>query len=124
MKALDIIEAISAKEIMVCNEHLLNRDYIYGFATDLMSDALALIQDNFDTTVLITGLCNDQVLRTAEMLDIEFIIFVRDKHLAEDSLPIVEEMGFNVFTTKYTMYETCGILYQKGLRGIHVDALT
>lgn len=119
MIAEEIVKTISAEPIAIWNHHLLSKDYNAAFATDLMSDALAMIQDNFDTTVLVTGLCNDQVLRTAEMLDIEFIIFVRGKVLSKDSLSIAEEMGFNLFTTKLTMYEACGKLYEKGLRGIN-----
>ena len=92
MKALDIIELVKAEPLALCNERRLNHDYSLAFATDLMSDALAMIQDNFDHTVLITGLCNDQVLRTAEMLDIEFVIFVRGKRLPESSLEIAEDM--------------------------------
>ena len=119
MIAKDIITAVDATPIAIWNEHLLNKDYTAAFASDLMSDALAMIQTVPESTILITGLCNAQVLRTAEMLDIELILFVRDKHLSQESLDIAKEMGFNIFTTKYTMYETCGILYSKGLSSIH-----
>ena len=52
------------------------------------------------------------------MLDLELIVFVRGKRLNDDTLQIAREMGFNIFTTKHTMYETCGLLYAKGLKGI------
>ena len=84
-----------------------------------MSDALALIQNSPDSTVLITGLCNAQVLRTAEMLDVEMIVFVRNKRLSKEDLEIAKEMGFNIFTTKHTMFKACGILYEKGLNSIY-----
>ncbi len=118
MIAKDIVQAIQAEPLSVWNSNLLNKDYSMAFASDLMSDALAMIQNYPESTILITGLCNSQVLRTAEMLDIEMIIFVRGKKLPEESLEIASEMGFNIFTTKYTMYETCGILFGKGLGGI------
>jgi hypothetical protein len=118
MQAGEIAENLNAKPIAIWNQHLLSKDYSAAFATDLMSDALAMIQESPETTVLITGLCNAQVLRTAEMLDIDLIIFVRNKQLTGESLQIAKEMGFNIFSTKYTLYETCGILYGKGLRAI------
>ena len=119
MLAKDIVEAINATPLAIWNEHLLNKDYSSAFASDLMSDALALIQNSPDSVVLITGLCNAQVLRTAEMLDIEMIIFVRNKFLSEDDLEIAKEMGFNLFSTPHTMFKTCGLLYEKGLRSIY-----
>lgn len=121
MKASDIVSCLNAEPISIWNSHLLEKDYSVAFASDLMSDALAMIQSAEDSTVLITGLCNSQVLRTAEMLDIEFIIFVRGKHLQEDDLEMAKEMGFNIFTTTHTMYDACGLLYAAGLRGIYGD---
>lgn len=119
MIAKDIVKAIDASPLAIWNEHLLNKDYKSAFASDLMSDALALIQNSPDSTVLITGLCNAQVLRTAEMLDVEMIIFIRNKRLSKEDLEIAKEMGFNIFTTKHTMFKACGILYEKGLNSIY-----
>ena len=119
MLARDIAAALHAEPLHIWNEHLLNKDYKAAFATDLMSDALAMIQTSPEDTVLITGLCNSQVLRTAEMLDIELIIFVRGKTLGEEAMEIAREMGFNIYRTEYTMYPACGILYSLGLRGIN-----
>lgn len=118
MIAADITSAVDAEPLVIQDETLLQKDYSCAFASDLMSDALALIQDAFEETVLITGLCNSQVLRTAEMLDLQMIIFVRGKKLAGADLEMAQEMGLNLFTTKHTMYETCGILYAKGLSAI------
>ncbi|MBQ9048659.1 MAG: hypothetical protein IJ120_12255 [Solobacterium sp.] len=119
MKAEDIVRVVKAEPIQIWNQHLMSKDYTCAFASDLMSDALAMIQDSPESTVLITGLCNSQVLRTAEMLDIEMIIFVRGKVLGDEALRVADEMGFNIFTTKLTMYEACGQLYEAGLRGIN-----
>lgn len=118
MKASEIVETLHAEPLAIWNQHLLSKEYTAVFATDLMSDALAMIQDSPETTVLVTGLCNAQVLRTAEMLDIDLIIFVRGKKLSGESLQIAKEMEFNIFSTECTMYETCGLLYQKGMRAI------
>ncbi|HAE17554.1 MAG: hypothetical protein IKF00_13835 [Solobacterium sp.] len=118
MLCSDIIRAVHAEPLVVSNEERLTKDYKAAFASDLMSDALALIQDEFEHTILITGLCNAQVLRTAEMLDLETVLFVRGKKLAGADLMMAQSMDINLFTTTYTMYETCGILYGQGLGSI------
>ena len=119
MQVKEIVSLLQAEPLLVCNDSLMDYEFDYAFATDLMSDALAMIQTSPEDTVLITGLCNSQVLRTAEMLDIELIIFVRGKMLGEEAMEIAREMGFNIYRTDYTMYTACGILYSLGLRGIN-----
>ena len=119
MKVEDIVSCLQAEALEVCDEDILKKDYCYAFATDLMSDALAMIQDSPESTVLITGLANAQTLRTAEMLDIDLIVLVRGKVLSEEILEIARENGVNIFTTKHTMYSACGCLYSNGLRGIN-----
>lgn len=118
MIANEIIEAIGAKPLMVSKKELLEKDYKSAFASDLMSDVLAMVQEEAESTVLITGLCNAQAIRTAEMLDIQTIIFVRGKAIGDDVLDLAEDSGLNIFSTYHTMYETCGILFTKGLKGI------
>lgn len=85
------------------------------FSTDLMSDALALVDGGEDTMIL-TGLCNMQTLRTAEMLDINTILFVRNKFPDEEMIEYAKKMQFNMYSTAYTMYETCGLLFRAGLK--------
>ena len=82
--------------------------------SDLMSDVLAFVKDK---TVLITGLINTHVIRTAEMLDITCIVFSRGKQPNEEMLEMAEEAGIAVLVTKYTLYDSCGRLYQAGLLG-------
>ncbi len=116
MLANDIVQKLNATALGVWNKNLMNKDYNYVFATDLMSDALAMINNSCDKTVLLTGLCNAQSLRTAEMLDLELIIYVRGKTLDESVLHLAMEMGFNIFKTDYSMFEACGILYEAGIQ--------
>lgn len=118
MRADEIIEAIHAVMLYSADAGWGEKEYSAAFATDLMSDALAMIQQSPETTVLISGLCNAQVLRTAEMLDVNLVIIVRGKHLSDRDLAIADEMNLSLFATDLTMYETCGILYEKGLHGI------
>lgn len=111
----DIINKINAKIILLNEESCLNKEYKFIFASDLMSDALAMINNNFEKTIVLTGLCNPQALRTAEMLDIKNIIFVRGKIPDENTVKLAEEMKINLFSTENIMYKTCGLLYTGGL---------
>jgi len=82
--------------------------------SDMMSDVLAFIKKD---ALLLTGLNNLQVIRTAEMLDIVCLVFVRGKRPQEEMLQKAEELGITVLTTEHTMFDACGILYHAGLRG-------
>lgn len=121
MLASEIVEALQAEVLNVGSEESMQKDYKYVFASDLMSDALALISNNENDTILLTGLCNKQSLRTAEMLDLGLIIYVRGKMIDIDDLNLAKEMNFNIFTTHYTLFEACGILYQNGLEAIKLE---
>ncbi len=82
--------------------------------SDLMSDVLAFVKDK---TVLITGLINPHVLRTAEMLDITCVVFSRGKLPSEEMLEMAEEIGITVIASPLTTYTACGELYIHGLPG-------
>lgn len=82
--------------------------------TDMMSEALAF---NDHEAVLFTGLCNPQAIRTAEMLDVRCLIFVRGKHPTAEMLEMAEENGLVVFATPYSMFTACGMVYEAGGRG-------
>ena len=87
-------------------------------AADLMSDVLAFAVPG---SVLLTGLCNPQVVRTAEMADIAALIFVRGKRPPPETVALAVEKGIPIVTTPFTMFEACGRLYQAGLRGRHAS---
>ena len=112
MKIQEIIEIVKA-EALIINQEV---DIKSAFASDLMSDALRMIQDEPEHMLLITGLCNAQSMRTADMLDIKTILFVRGKQLQEEDLELAKSLGMNILTTEMTMYEASGQLYMKGLR--------
>ena len=92
----------------------LDREIHSACGSDMMSDVLAYVKDQ---AVLMTGLVNAQVIRTAEMMDMHCIVFVRSKKPSPDMLELAEESGMVVLTTPKRMYEACGILYSNGLRG-------
>ena len=79
-----------------------------------MSDVLAFVKEQ---AVLLTGLTNLQVVRTAEMMDMKCIVFVRGKKPTEDVIELADESGIVVLATDERMYVACGKLYENGLRG-------
>ncbi|MGI5898927.1 MAG: DRTGG domain-containing protein [Christensenellales bacterium] len=83
-----------------------------AFASDLMSDVLAYVKEN---TVLLTGLINKQSIRTAEMLDLPCIVFVRGKRPDSDSIALAQELDLPLLCTCFTMYEACGRLFAAGM---------
>lgn len=95
-------------------EELLELDAKFVFSSDMMSDVLAYGEE---CSVLITGLCNPQVVRTAEMLDIACIVFVRGKMPDANMIALAKGKGMTILATKHFMFTTCGILYEHGLRG-------
>ena len=115
MKLSQIIETVNGKVLVGCEDDM---DVIYGFGSDLMSDALARIHDNCEETILITGLCNAQSIRTADMLDIHTILIVRGKEYNEDDLELAQDCDINIITTDYTMFDTCGLLHAKCLLSV------
>ncbi|MBR0138835.1 MAG: hypothetical protein IJM17_00955 [Firmicutes bacterium] len=119
MKLKDIVCCLDAEELVLPCEEALEKDLEFAFATDLMSDALAMISVSPESTLLISGLANAQTIRTAEMLDIDTIVFVRGKQLSDEILEMGRESGMSLFSTKHTMYQACGRLYAKGLKGIN-----
>ena len=78
------------------------------------SDMLAFSKDH---SILLTGLCNPQVIRTAEMLDIVCIIFVRGKKPDDTILDMARERDLVVLETGHRMFSSCGMLYEAGLHG-------
>ena len=113
MKISEILEIVHGDKLTPCNDDF---EIQYAFASDLMSDALAMIHDHCESTILVTGLCNAQSIRTADMLDIRTILIVRGKKYNEQEIELAKSCGIDVITTSYTMFETCGLLYKKGLK--------
>ena len=112
----DIIDMLDARVIYIADENIYEKNYDKGFATDLMSDALALLKDESDEILFITGLANVQSLRTAEVLDIDTILFVRGKPLDMYIIETAKDLHINIFQTNQTMFEVCGQLYRQGMR--------
>jgi len=116
MKISKINELLNTGPIVCCDD--MELEIKYGFASDLMSDVLALANHN---VVLITGLINIQTIRTAEMMDIKWIVFVRGKIPDETVMELAKQNRINVLCTKETMFRTCGILFGNGLQGAEIS---
>ena len=112
MKISTIKELLGAQ--VVCGEGELNREVYSACGSDMMSDVLAYVKDQ---AVLLTGLINSQVIRTAEMMDMVCIVFVRDKKPTGEMVKLAEENGLVLLATDKRLYEACGILYSNGLVG-------
>jgi predicted transcriptional regulator len=110
MKLVDIIQMVNG---CVVNESVdLDWDILGGCGADLMSDVLASIKPN---AVLLTGLCNPQVVRTAQMADIRAIILVRGKEPLSETIALATEENIPLISSPYGMFELCGRLYEAGL---------
>lgn len=112
MTIRDIIPILDAK--VLCGEDQLDQEVRTACGSDLMSDVLAFVKDK---AMLITGLTNIHVMRTAEMLDIHCVIFARGKIPPQEVLDEARELGIVVLATEHTNYTTCGLMYQAGIRG-------
>ena len=112
MTVRDIQEILGAR--VVSGEEWLDKEVHTACGSDMMSDVLAFVKDQ---AVLMTGLCNAQVIRTAEMMDMLCIVFVRSKKPSQDMVDLAAESGMVILTTPKRMYEACGILYSNGLKG-------
>lgn len=112
MKLSEVL-AILKGEILT-GEHLAQQEIDSACGSDLMSDVLAFVKHR---GLLLTGLINPQVIRTAEMMDIKAIAFVRGKRPGEDAIELAKNRGIMLMTTKYPLYIACGRLYGGGLTG-------
>ncbi|MEY8353349.1 DRTGG domain-containing protein [Lachnospiraceae bacterium 54-53] len=112
---------MTAKEVslildaqVLAGKNHLDEEVRSACGSDMMSDVLAFSKDH---SVLLTGLCNPQVIRTAEMLDIVCIVFVRGKKPDHAMLFMAEERNLIILSTEHRMFTACGMLYQAGLHG-------
>ena len=112
MTVKDVKDTLKAR--VLTGEELMDQEVRSACGSDMMSDVLAFSKDH---SVLLTGLCNPQVIRTAEMLDIVCLIFVRGKKPDEALIEMASERGLVILVTGHRMFSACGMLYEAGLRG-------
>jgi len=111
MKLSKIIEILEAELLSGDNTDM---EIVSACGSDLMSDVMAYVKEN---VLLLTGLVSPQVIRTAEMMDIKAVVFVRGKTPGENILELATEKNIAVMTTRNPMFIACGKLYEAGLTG-------
>jgi len=116
MKIITVKELLNAE--VCCGEENLGKHVYSACGSDMMSDVLAYVKDQ---AVLLTGLVNSQVIRTAEMMDMVCIVFVRSKKPTQEMIDLAEKAGIVLLSTETRMYDACGLLYANGLIGRKVE---
>ena len=111
MTIADVQKILKAE--LVCGD-TLSTEVHNACGSDMMSDVLAFVKDQ---SVLLTGLVNTQVVRTAEMMDMSCIVFVRGKEPTAEMISLAKEFGIVLLKTPLRMFTACGLLYQNGLNG-------
>ncbi|MBO5395452.1 MAG: hypothetical protein J6A97_01070 [Clostridia bacterium] len=115
MKISTLKELLEAD--VLCGEEFLESDVHSACGSDMMSDVLAFVKDQ---AVLLTGLVNLQVIRTAEMMDMLCIVFVRSKRPTPEMVEAARESGIALLATSKRMYDACGTLFSNGLTGTKI----
>ena len=108
----DIRELLGAE--VLCGSERLDMEVHSACGSDMMSDVLAYVKNQ---AVLITGLLNQQAIRTAAMMDMVCVVFVRGKVPDESIIAWAKENSIAVMTTTHRMFTACGLLYEAGLNG-------
>lgn len=125
LQALDSKDGFTLQQVcdlldgkIVCGEEWADQTVASACGCDLMSDVLAFTRPG---SVLLTGLTNSQVVRTAEMLDLKAVVFVRSKRPDENTIAMARSMQLVLICSPYPLYESCGRLYAAGLPGCQVS---
>jgi hypothetical protein len=113
LKLRDVLATINGRAIS--SRINLELEVHRGASADLMSDVLRFGGEDM---LLVTGLTNPQVIRTAEMVGIPALLFVRSKLPPPETVALAQEAGIALLTTQFTMYESSGLLFRNGLAGI------
>lgn len=111
MKLREIAELVDARFVTGADQ--AEREVTSAFAADLLSDVLAMVQD--EGVLLITGMTTPQVVRVAEVMNMCAVLFVRGKVPAAATIAYAVGTGIPLLATRRIMFETCGVLYQAGV---------
>ena len=117
MRLSEIKELLHAE--VLTGEDMLDEEAFSACGSDMMSDVLAFVKDQ---GVLLTGLLNSQVIRTANMMDMVCIVIVRNKVPTEEMVELAEEHGLVLMRSPLRAYEASGVLYAAGLGREVADA--
>lgn len=116
MKVSEIVEKVEGR--LITPHTTPEREIFCAFAADLISDILMCTKES---TLLLTGLTNPQVIRLADMIDLEGIIFVRGKVPSQEILNMAKERDLPIIITTFTMFKTAGVLFSSGIRSCSIS---
>lgn len=117
MKLGTLIEVLKL-DVLNINNDAHKKDYEYFFASNMMSNVLVMINDNYQSTILLTGLVNVQSLITAEMLDVNTIIYLTDKTFDSNVIEVARSKKINIFKTNKTFEDITEELLRNGIEEI------
>ncbi len=112
MKLSEIKDILEAQ--IYAGEHLLDREVHFGCAADMMSDVLAFAKPG---SLLLSGLVAPQIIRVAKILDLAGVVIVRGKEPLLETIEKAKEENIPLLVTHLFLFDACGRLYEKGLRG-------
>jgi len=115
MKINEITKVVSGKILQ--SDGKSDIDIKYAFAADLMSDVLFVISRKEEPILLITGVTNPSVIRTAAILDISVVLIVRGKPVSDETIKVAKRNKVIVLHTNHIMFVTCALLHNAGLEG-------
>ena len=114
MRISDIKESLKCQLVSSVNFDP-DIDIQFAYASDLMSDILVAVKPG---ALLLTGLTNNQVIRTSKVAATSAIIFVRGKEPSTETIKLAEQYNVPILATKLSMFDACGILFTNGVKGI------
>ena len=113
------MKLVEIKEVLECGiltgDEMLSLDIETVVASDGMSEILACPCEG---ALKITGLVNIQSVRTADVAGVAGVVYVRGKAPEDKVIALAREKGLPVLSTRYGMFDVCGILREKGLIGV------
>lgn len=116
MKLREVVQILRAE--VLCGEEFLDEmDLECAYGADIMSDVLAFARPG---SLLLTGLTNIQIVRTAQMLDLPAVIFVRGKRPQDAAIKLASQINMPVLICQMSMFEACGLLFAKGILPCHI----
>ena len=114
MKITEVVDLLKAKVITGSNK--LDKEVLFGFASDLLSDVLTIDRDNL---LLLTGMANLQSIRTAEVSEIICIVFVRDKKMTAEMIKLASEINIVAIESPFSMFRAISVLHDNGLKPVY-----
>jgi hypothetical protein len=114
MKIEKITQLLDAN--IICGHHRISDEISHAFSSDLMSDVLTLDTENI---LLITGLANVQIIRTAEVAEIQHLVVVRNKKVSANIVELATSLNLVIIESPFSMFKASGILYAHGLKPLY-----